>query len=241
MQPHIFILTLKAAPERRFGLLEALDKMRLSYELWYGVDGRERLPYEYETLIDRPEAHKNLHRDMADAEFACALSHNEIYQEIVKREIAAAIILEDDACVGDQFQAMINALTPSPCELLLLDHKKGRVARSDVLKINLDLKAYRVVLPPELTTGYYLTQTAARKIIDATGRISGVADWPCDIAALDCRAVMPRVIAAPPMEAEMSQIHEQRKDLIVSNASKRYLTYRYWKRWWLKHTGKKLK
>lgn len=241
MQPHIFILTLKSAPERRSGLIASLDQMKLPYEIWYGVDGRGKLPAEYEGMIDRPAARKNLHRDMADAEFACALSHNEIYQTIVEREIKAAIVLEDDACVGGQFQVMINALTPSPCELLLLDHKKGRVAHRDVLTLNLDLKAYRVVLPPELTTGYYLTQAAARKLIKATGKISGVADWPCDIASLDCRALMPRVVAGPTMEGEASQIHEQRKDLVVSNASKRFLTCCYWKQWWLKRTSKMLK
>lgn len=215
--------------------------MGLSYEIWYGVDGRKGLPPEYEAMIDRPGARKNLHRDMADAEFACALSHNEIYQAIVKRKIAAAIVLEDDACVGERFQAMISVLTLPPCELLLLDHKKGRVARRDVLKISLDLKAYRVVLPPELTTGYYLTHAAAMKMIKGTGKISGVADWPFDIASLDCRAVMPRVIVPPSTEVETSQINAQRKELIVSNASKRFLTCSYWKRWWVKRTAKTLK
>ncbi|WP_039017052.1 glycosyltransferase family 25 protein [Halocynthiibacter namhaensis] len=240
-QLHIFILTLKDASERRSSLIEALEEMNLSYELWFGVDGRNGLPAEYEAVIDRFDAQKKLRRELADAEFACALSHNEIYKSIVDRGITSAIILEDDACIGAGFKKLTHALMSSPCELLLLDHKKARVAWRDVLQINTDLKAYRVVLPPELTTGYYITQAGAVKMLAATGKISGVADWPCDISTLDCRALMPRTVTSPPADVAISHIHEQRKNLVASSTSMRFLTPTYWKRWWLKNTYKKLR
>ena len=215
--------------------------MKFSYELWYGVDGRNGLPSEYEAMIDRRAAQRDLGREMADAEFSCALSHNEIYRSIVERGISAAIVLEDDAYIGEQFQALIATLIPPPCELLLLDHKKARVARRDVLQINTSLKAYRIVLPPELTTGYYITQTAAAQMIEGTGKIKGVADWPFNIATLDCRALMPRVVTQPPADIATSYIQGQREGIVGGNDSKRFLTCTYWKRWWLKHTSKTLK
>lgn len=149
--------------------------------------------------------------------------------------------LQYEACIGAGFKKLTHALMLSPCELLLLDHKKARVAWRDVLHIDTDLKAYRVVLSPELTTGYYITQAGAVKMLAATGKISGVADWPCDITALDCRALMPRPVTQPSPDVTTSHIHEQRKNHVASSTYRRFLASTYWKRWWLKNTYKKLK
>lgn len=240
MPLHIFVLTLKGASERRSNLLSSLDKMNFSYELWYGIDGRSGLPPEYEAKIDRPAVQQNLGREMSDAEYACALSHNEIYRSIIARGIPDAIVLEDDACLEAHFEKMVHDLSSSPCELLLLDHRKGRVSRRDLLDLNDQHDAYRVILPPELTTGYYVTGVAAAKMVELTGKISGVADWPCDISTLDCRVVMPRVISQPLEDIANSQIHGQRQMLSTGKSAKRFLSASYWKRWWLKKTGKKL-
>ena len=101
-KPHIFVLTLAGAEDRRGPLVKQLDDQRLSYELFFGIDGRSGLPAEYENLIDRQSAQENLGRPMSDPEFACAPSHNKIYHKIIEREISCAIILENDITISDQ-------------------------------------------------------------------------------------------------------------------------------------------
>ena len=71
--PHIFVLTLEGAEHRRRTLMKQLDDQGLSYELFFGIDGRNGLPEEYEKLIDCQSAQETLGRPMGDAEFACAL------------------------------------------------------------------------------------------------------------------------------------------------------------------------
>ena len=53
--PPIYILSLEGA--QRFGpLVEALAARGLSYEIFWGIDGRERLPDKHEPRVDRAGA-----------------------------------------------------------------------------------------------------------------------------------------------------------------------------------------
>jgi len=103
MKPPIIILTLKDRVARRTRLLSVLKTQGVPYELWFAVDGRNGLPQKYEHLVDRQQIFKNLHRDLGEAEIACALSHQLIYKEILDRNLKAAIILEDDAIIDETF------------------------------------------------------------------------------------------------------------------------------------------
>jgi len=240
MQPHIFILTLNDAFKRRKALLASLDKMGLLYELWYGIDGRTGLLPEYERLIDRVATKENLGRVMADAEYACALSHNQIYQEIITRGLHGAIVLEDDVCLDDEFFSLVQCLREQPCELLFLGHNKGRFLRKKVVLLKSNHLAYKVVMAPYGAFGYYLTLSAARKFVQKSKKLSGPADWPCDITSLDCRAIMPRVVKHLDAAVASSHLNEFRNAVPSVLSSKRFLRLKYWQRCWFKYTGKKL-
>lgn len=73
MTPPVFILSLEDASERRAPLINAFETRNVPYEIWHAIDGRNGLPPEYESMIDRPAARKNIGREMGNAEFACAL------------------------------------------------------------------------------------------------------------------------------------------------------------------------
>lgn len=57
--PQIFVLTLEGAEHRRRTLVKRLGDQGLSYELFFGIDGRN-VSEEYERLIDRLSAQKTL-------------------------------------------------------------------------------------------------------------------------------------------------------------------------------------
>ena len=76
---------------------EALEARGLAYEVFWGIDGRETLPEAHEHRVDRHGAEARMGRPMSDGEFACALSHRQIYERIAEGDAPSAIVLEDDA------------------------------------------------------------------------------------------------------------------------------------------------
>ena len=220
--------------------MDQLEEMGLSYELWFGVNGRNGLPEHFETLIDRLAAHRNVGRPMADSEFACALSHNQIYQNMVAQGLAEAIILEDDVTIDDRLLSLFDHLTHPPCDLLLLGHSKGRVSPRNVVRLSDNFLAYKILMAPYGTTGYFLTKSAAELLIKQSQKISNVADWPCDITTLNSRVIMPRLCNHSEEAVDNSTIQVDRAEISLSSSFKRLLKLIYWKRWLVKRLGKRL-
>ena len=130
MIPTVIILSLEDAVERRAPLITGLETHDIPYEIWRAIDGRNGLPPEYETMIDRDAAREYLKRDMGNAEFACALSHHFIYLAVLERDLDMAVILEDDAIVDERFFRFLKTVQTPDCDLLLLDHMRALVRRS---------------------------------------------------------------------------------------------------------------
>ena len=238
--PHIFVLTLEGAEHRRRTLMKQLDDQGLSYELFFGIDGRNGLPEEYEKLIDRQSAQETLGRPMGDAEFACALSHNRIYRKIVEREISCAITLEDDITISDQLAPFFDGISEAPCDMLLLGYSKGRFSRRNVVHFGDNLRAHKILLAPYGTTGYMVTNFAASWFMNYSHKIAYVADWPFDITAIDSRAIVPRLVHHSQTAEDLSTVQKSRSQVRVKSSAKRFLTLGYWKRWWIKRFGLKL-
>ena len=237
--PHIFVLTLEGAEHRRRTLVKRLGDQGLSYELFFGIDGRN-VSEEYERLIDRLSAQENLGRPMVDAECACALSHNRIYQKIVERGMSCAIILEDDITLSDQLVPFFDGISEVLCDMLLLGYSKGRFSRRNVVHFGNKLRAHKVLLAPYGTTGYMVTNFAASWFIKYSHKIAYVADWPFDITAIDRRAVVPRLVHHSQTAENLSTVQKSCSHVRVIGSSKRFLKLSYWKRWWIKRFGLKL-
>lgn len=210
MHPIMIILTLEDAVERRAPLLNILESHGVPYELWYAVDGRRGLPKKYEAMIDRAAAYQKLHREMGNAEFACALSHHFMYREILDRGLAAAVILEDDAIVDEQFFDFLKTVHTCSYDLLLLDHGNARVSRFDRLKLGGATMAYRSQASTWHTTGYVITRAGAQKMVDQSLPIISPADWPTDISKMRTYAAHPRLVDHPDQWTGASDIRQDR-------------------------------
>lgn len=226
----IFILTLKQNNLRRKKLLDQLDEMYLPYQLWFGIDGTKKLPLKHENKINRKKAKKKFYRDLTDAEFACSLSHNEIYHEIVKQDLHGAVILEDDAVLSEGFKELFLSFSFNTIDLLLLDHQNAYVSLKQKYKIIMYFIGYKVFYPPFLTTGYYLSLSAANQMIKKSAIISGVADWPCDITTMNCAAIMPRAVQQRKDAKISSLIKNKRDKMIQRNRYRRFFKIFYWKK-----------
>lgn len=116
----IFIITLQGDEKRRSRLLAKLEADGLTYRLMMGVDGRKGLPPGMEAAVDRRKAERRMGRPMSDAEFACALSHRQIYETIRIEGLSGAIILEDDAeLLPDFFEFLRSGHHRTPTMVLM--------------------------------------------------------------------------------------------------------------------------
>ncbi len=206
----IFVLTLRGDDERRTALIDSLDARGLHYELVYGVDGREGLPSKYESMVDRKLAQSRLWRPLSDGEIACALSHQQIYLEIMKRGLPGAVILEDDVRVGDDFADFMGAQAYRRSDMMLLFHHNTWVTGKASIRVTEKLQAYRIARPTYGTAGYALSRKAASTIVRRSTPIASTADWPCNIARLDCYALSPQIVYHPLDERPVSHIQEGR-------------------------------
>lgn len=190
----IFVLTLPGDERRRAPLLSQLDRLGFQFELFFGVDGRDGLPPAYEAMVDRAGTVRRLWTALTDGEYACAISHQEIYRTVLERDLAGAIILEDDAVLQPNFERFLNKRLYKRHDLILLDHDRGTKMPFAPTEITPNVFAHRVALPPASTTGYTISAAAARKIRKRSLPLRGTADWPCNIGRLDCVALLPRLV-----------------------------------------------
>lgn len=103
MQTHAFVLHLVRATARREnaqGLLtECSNVAGLAGEIWPAVDGSALSAADIEDVLD-PQLFAPAYPFALNAgEIGCFLSHRQIWAEIVRRDLDAALVLEDDVAL----------------------------------------------------------------------------------------------------------------------------------------------
>jgi len=87
----MFVISLPDCTKRRARITPALQKLKIGFDFFDAVDGRGWLDPVWEIQIDRSG------NPMIDIEYACALSHINVYCHIVTNAIPYVLVLEDDA------------------------------------------------------------------------------------------------------------------------------------------------
>lgn len=244
MIENIIVLSLKDAEARRTPLVEQLKELRLDFTLWDAVDGRFGLSDADEKRIDRVGAQERMGRPMSDTEFACALSHHDIYQDILQHGRAHTLILEDDAILTARFADLLKTFAMEDYDLVLLDHWRTRVHRRDRQQVSHQLHGHRVAGETWLTTGYVVSLKGAGILAASSSPVRSTADWPCALSQLRAYAVVPRVVDHPDVKAGPSDIRPQRQRLKDATPSqkrrgpRRFLDTAYWKKFYYKRFWK---
>ena len=228
----IFVVSLADALSRRAPLLGQLGSMGLEHEVVAAVDGRRGLPPDCEKYIDRAGTILNLGRKMADAEYACALSHHSIYRRILDEGLPGAIVLEDDAILQPGFAAFVASGAYRSGDLILLDYGTAHIWPFSSRTLTPDAMAGRISLSPSLSNGYSVSADGCRYLVDNSLPIVGTADWPCNIVRLGAWAAIPRLVDHP--EPEVSHIQTARLLEIDGRAGRgwRSAGRRYLRRQW---------
>lgn len=225
----VFVLTLADDHARRAPLLQALQRQQIDFELFFGVDGRNGLPAQYEAMIDRDEAERAVRRRLTDAEFACSLSHRAIYERMLSEHLDAALILEDDAIVSPRLGEFLQAGGCFAAPMILLDYSRVSVSPLSGRPFQSFGHLWRVVVTPCFATGYVLSAWAARELLRRTTPVRSIPDWPCDIHELKAYALHPRLVDHLPVGNTLSHLAADRDQTKTRKKSpRRWLTRLYW-------------
>ena len=190
----IFVISLEDAVARREPLLAQLDGFDLQYRVFSAVDGRNGLPSEFESSVDRDAALVNLLRPMADVEYACALSHMGVYKLILSANLKGAIVFEDDARLEPGFFALLGRVDFEGIDMVMFNYGSARVWRFGRKKTLVkDYYLLKLAHNTGLASAYYISARGAEFILDNGLPVSLPADWPCDLRALKPRLIYPRV------------------------------------------------
>lgn len=236
----IFVLTLDGDDARRAGLTTMLEKLGLPYRLHFGVDGRQGLPSDVEGMVDRDGAFVKNGRELSDGEFACALSHRSIYQEVVKQKAPGAIVLEDDAIVDERLVEFIEMEGYEAANLVMLDHSHARV-RGPGISLGGGSVGRVLSLASCLTTAYSISSEGCIALIAATSPLVDLADWPGDICQLGALALHPQIVTHPDASTGVSHLRDDRTKLSKPHSPpRRFLELAFWRRWIIKRLSSRI-
>lgn len=103
-----FVINMRDAASRRTFMETQLDHLKIPFEFFDGIDGREYMndPHYY----DDKRARELEDRSLSPGEVGCALSHSAVYAEIVRRGLPWALVLEDDAILHHDLPGVLDAL-----------------------------------------------------------------------------------------------------------------------------------
>ena len=168
------------ATQRRQAMTNLLARYGITPRWFDAVDGRimsaDELPKHFAADIA-----SQVYGPMSRSEIGCALSHLGIYRLMVEQGIASAVIFEDDIDLAPDFATLLDQGTGLPSifsanepAMVQLTHVR-RGYRFGARKI----ARYEIVRPHGgvwLTSGYFMTLEAARRILEGAYPVRTVAD-----------------------------------------------------------------
>lgn len=226
----IFVINLEKDIARKESIARQLDNLGLVYEFVPAVYGRALSPEERSKHYSDCKAKWHRARSLVPAEIGCALSHLNVYQQMIERGIDCALILEDDVVVppdlGDFLDVCVAHLAPEKPSVWLLSPAEGREA--DTARVSItpthSLLPYRDGF---YASSYLLTLPAARSLLKELYPVGDVADCWMRMhryRVVDLYVVTPPLIAQDQEQfgsSTTAEIHQMnRSDLLGKLAYK---------------------
>ncbi|KAA0181389.1 glycosyltransferase family 25 protein [Cupriavidus gilardii] len=224
-----YVINMEHAAERRARIGAQLDELGVPYRLFHAVDGRRlddgEVAKHYNETAARTE-----YRPLSRGELGCALSHLGVYRQMLEDGSPFALVLEDDAALGDALPATLDALarTLDPAEpvAVLLSHvdkftQWGRVPldgqRQLVRRYGEWWRAH----------GYVISRAAAQRLLEGLQPVWCAADYWSAFerrGLIEVRAVVPYCIGLTELAAA-SSLEDHRAPLDATDKARRSIGY----------------
>ncbi|WGL99445.1 glycosyltransferase family 25 protein [Arsenophonus sp. aPb] len=186
----IFIVSLKKDTDRRTQISYVLSSQALPFTIVDAIEG-SKLTHNDIAGLKYPYYDKPYGKPNGMNEIACSLSHQSIYQHIIKNDIEWALILEDDVIIDKKLSPLIKALEQGKSNLLKKDYvyllggqeglnSRKRISLSFFNKITIANVTFRLLTysPDKIfrTCCYLIHRSTCERIIAEFARGFFVAD-----------------------------------------------------------------
>ena len=198
------------------------------------VDGRALDPATRSALYDDSAARQINDRALTLPEIGCALSHLSAYRHMQERDIAVAVVLEDDALLGHQFLKVLERLVPfvesARAQAILLSHV-GRYSAWGARRVD---KTHELCRPyvAHGAHAYLITLAGAKAMLAALEPVRVAADdWHYFMRSkiVEISAVIPYIVGTAPL-ATNSQIGNERFAQAETKGSCRWARKFLWRK-----------
>ncbi|MEN3296095.1 MAG: glycosyl transferase, family 25 [Burkholderiales bacterium] len=173
-----FVINLPSDAARRAAIAAQLEALGLRHTIFNAVYGKHLSEAELARMYDRERAIEESH-DLTLGEIGCALSHWGVYRQMVEKNISHALVLEDDARLGDALPDVVRRLeqqyaSDKPMVVLLNYIEKYSKLGAKKLGDRHQLVDTYGGIPN--AHGYFLTLAAAKNLAEGLYPIWLVAD-----------------------------------------------------------------
>jgi glycosyl transferase, family 25 len=178
-----FLISLERQVERRQRLTRDLDSVKLDYEVFDAVDGYKLGEEEVERIC-HPDVLNKYKSFFTKGLIGACLSHFSIYQEIIKRGLPYAFIVEDDAKLPMNILTILNEIEKHlyTNELVLLYYQSAgqtEISTSDTTNL---LDNYSLMYPIRANVNgagaYIITKAACEALVKLIMPVHvGPDDW----------------------------------------------------------------
>ncbi len=235
----VFVISLKGSSERRRRLDEHFNKMGIAFEWYDAIYGKELSEKEIEASCNM-EAVNRAPNWLTRSAIGCALSHINIYKEIIRRQAPYAIIFEDDVVINKDFQKHIEALLPQlkKNEIISLFYQSWyplELVKESATEFDKNYKLYEVadMVQPISAAAYLVTLDACKTLIASIVPISYTADSWGEFkknAAFDSfRCVYPRLVDVVDAKSTIQYLEDDWKGKLMKwiDNNKVFPVYQY--------------
>jgi glycosyl transferase family 25 len=181
MKTTCFVISLESAGKRRLFMTEQLARLpEMDIRFFAATDGRRLNESELAQLYDEAGARRVAGHPLTRGEIGCALSHIGVYRRIIEERLPAALVLEDDACLGPEFPGILEAcrlqLPADQPQIILFTHVRS-VSLLHAIPLVSGHRLCQVTRGAWLAQAYLINQAAARKLAEQLMPVRMPADY----------------------------------------------------------------
>ncbi|WP_349609583.1 glycosyltransferase family 25 protein [Cupriavidus sp. DF5525] len=224
-----YVINLASAQPRRQRISGQLERLGVPFQVFPAVDGRALPEDEVARRYDAAAAAVS-YRPMSRGEVGCALSHLGVYRKVLDDGAEFALVLEDDALLGDDLPAVLadlqQHLDPARPDVVLLSHI-DKYTRWGTRQLGSDRKLVRRYGEWWRAHGYVVTRAAAQRLLDGLQPLWCAADYWSAFekrGLVSVRAVVPYCIGLTEL-ADESALEGHRADLDATDKARRSIGY----------------
>jgi glycosyl transferase family 25 len=168
----VYVINLRRSAARRETISKLLDHLGVPFQVIEAVDGYSLSKEEIAGKVTLTWNYCTHIRNLLPGEIGCTLSHFGIYERMVRENIEAVCILEDDAVADEDFRSLYSEgfLHDSGWDILFIGHhsicSKGPTAV--IKRLQCGKSGLYIAQPVEIPVGsygYVINKRAAEEIL----------------------------------------------------------------------------